>query len=336
MYTICSYIRGKMEMLLHGKDIYNKMNKNMLKWHRIALFGVAFFSLALAVFRTVLTLTAYDSTLGHFTSGFAAEVGFPLLLICATAFTFFIAVLLKSKAPTVALPQSPVLVFASAFTAVCTAAWLLDTAIALLPASMPLTGKILLFLSLLSSVGLIVYAVLCALPSPPAAVRTLAGAATSLFCVFYAMLAYFHTGFTLNSPIKQYDQITFLVLALFFLTESQIFSGKKRPLLYLFFCGAASCLCAADSLPGLVYALVNQTPLLGSAMHDFLLFALFLYTLARFFTLSFPVPAKDEPESDGDKPHGTSGASVPRASYGSEDDPRFDTSAHTTIDFEQK
>lgn len=311
------------------------MKKNILKWHRIALGGVGLFSLVLSVYRTILILTAYDSAIGHFTSGFAASVGFPLMLIFAAAFTFFIAVLLKGKCAVITLPQNPILVFAAAFTAVCACAWLLETAVALIPAPMQTAERILLFLSLLSAIGLIVYAILCALPTAAPATRTLCGAVTAIFCVFYAMLAYFHTGFTLNSPIKQYDQITFLFLALFFLFENQILAGKKRTLLYLFFCGGSACLCAAGSLPGLVYALVNRTPLLGSVMHDFLVFALFLYTLARFFTLSFPVDGEEKTEGPGQDGNNTAHPTTQFTQNG-EDDRRFDTSAHTTIDFGQK
>lgn len=312
------------------------MDKHLLKWHRAAIGGISFFALLSSLLYAFLTLSHYDSSLGHFAPGLLAELFFPLCLIVAIAFAVFVAVLLCGKVSGLSLDNGPLTVFSSAFMAVCGVAWLFDTALALLPGKLQATERILLLLSFLFAIGFVAYAALCAIPGATQKSSTLCGVSAALFCIFYAMLAYFDTTFSMNSPIKQLDLVCFICLALFFLTESQLRNGKNRKLLYLCFCGIAACFCAVDSLPGLIYALVKHQPLVGSVTHDFLLFSLFLYTLARFCTPVFaPLSHRtgDQDDLDGIT---TPGSAAKNAPSPGEQDPRFDTSANTTIDFDQK
>ena len=306
------------------------MKFSVKKLPLFALLGVLLFALLLTVVRTVLALSAYDAVLGHFKAGFFADYGFALFAVLAVIVFLFFVIMTREHTPRVSLESTPFSVLASAFVAIATFAWLLDTLFALVGKTESTAETVLFILTVVSSLGLIAYMATVALSLSNLTLTVGAGMAALLFCIFYAMLAYFNTAFTLNSPIKVLDQVTFLALLLFFMAETRLRLGKRGAGLYLFCAMAALVFSAADSIPGLVYFAAKKTALVGSFMHDFLVLALFLYVLSRLFvTLSQSQPnaeahekavLTEEDKAPGFKP----------------ENPMYDTSAEATIDFDRK
>ncbi|MBQ8907875.1 MAG: hypothetical protein IJY71_04745 [Clostridia bacterium] len=306
------------------------MKLSTKKLHLIALIVALAFALLLTVARTVLVLTAYDPLLGHFAPGFFADYGFALLgAVAVIAFLFFV-IMTRESTPAVSLATAPFQMLASAFVAIASFAWLLDTALSLMGKTATTAETVLLILTLLFAVGVIVYMASTVLSATSLTLTAGAAMATALFSIFYAMLAYFNTAFTLNSPIKILDQVTFLALLLFFLAESRLRLGKRGRAFYLFAAMTALVLTAANSLPGLIYFAAKQSPLVGSFMHDFLVLAFFLYVLSRLLPMLLQAEQSEEHRpkavlTDEDK------APLPRP-----DNPMYDTSAEATIDFDRK
>ncbi len=306
------------------------MKFSVKKLHLFALLGVLLFALLLTVARTVLVLTTYDAVLGHFKPGFFADYGFALFAILGVIVFLFFVIMTREHTPRVSLENTPFSVLASAFVAIAAFAWLLDTLFSLAGKTETTAETVLFILSILSSLGLIAYMASVALSVSHFTLTVAMGMVTLLFCVFYAMLAYFNTAFTLNSPIKVLDQVTFLAFLLFFMAETRLRLGKRGAGLYLFCAMTAILLSAANSIPGLLYFTVKKTALLGSFMHDFLVLALFLYVLSRLIAMlmqnksSAETPEKailtEEDKAPGIKP----------------DNPMYDTSAEATIDFDRK
>ena len=149
---------------------------------------------------------------------------------------------------------------------------------------------------LLSSLGLAGYFVLCALAEGSKTLRTAFGICAILFCVFYILYTYFDTSLVLNSPIKIFDQLTFVVFTLFFILECRFEFGTASNAVYLPVTLLAMTFAASASIPALLYAATQHTALSGSVMHDFMVFAFFLYTASRLFSL---VKASDNADVRG-------------------------------------
>ena len=308
------------------------MKLSAKKLYQGALLIAAFFALLLVILRTVLVLGKYDAALGHFQESFLSSYGYGLCLAIAVIFFLFFAIITRDRAPSPDFSSSPLTLLSSAFAAFAAFVWILDTAIAMLGKTATSTETLLLVLCLLSSLSLIGYmgAVALSRKSLSLSVGTCLGGA--LFCVFYALLAYFNTSFTLNSPIKIFDQMTFLSLLLFFLAEARMRLGKRGAPFYAFSAMTAFVMTAADSLPGLIYFAARENALVGSFMHDFLVFALFLYVLARLVLLSVSFPKEEENKA-------SSAAFLTEqdtAPIKREDNPLYDTSAEATIDFDRR
>ena len=306
------------------------MKLSKKKLHLFAFLAIVLFALILTVSRTVLALVAYDPALGHFESGFFADYGFPLLSVIGVLAALFFVIMTRESTPAVSLETKPLTMLASAFVAIAAFAWLLDTAFALIGKTVTTAETILLVLSLLSSVGLLAYAAVVALSLPSFSLTVGTGMASMLFCIFYAMLAYFNNAFTLNSPIKVLDQVAFVSFLLFFMAETRLRLGKKGAPFYLFTAITAFLLSAADSIPGLIYFAVKKEALVGSFMHDFLVFALFLYILSRLFAMLMQA---EEAEEARPKAVLTEEDTAPRPKS---ENPIYDTSAEATIDFDRK
>ena len=238
--------------------------------------------------RTYALLSHYAPSLGHFDGGFFADVFLPLIYIAAAvAFLLFGALFRESLTGRAYKTTLPTL-FAAGFAAIATVVWLVSFAGEFFSEPhvpvQTVCGILLLCFGAVSAV----YLVLNALPHPPHGATLLTGLGAALFCLAFAFYAYFDTAFTLNSPIKIFDQITFVVLVLFFLAEGRFRQGTMHEALFLPVCMCAVTLCGSAAVSGLIYNAVEQRPLVGIVMHDFLLFGLFLYTLTRLLSFCLP------------------------------------------------
>ncbi len=248
-------------------------------------------SLCAVVLRAVLLLVGYEPSLGHFVPGVWSELFFPLIFVLALAiFSFYAFLLREVKIQEPEADGVPTL-FSAAFGIVATVVWL----ITFIPYLLSLRERqsfsaspilyLLGALLCLSALLLIAFFVFRIYHVGQPAVYPVTAFGAVIFCLLYAFFAYFDSAFTLNSPIKIFDQITFVALALFFLLTCRRTIGRDSIALRLPLSLFCMILTAADSLPNLIYAGVTGKPVFHSVLHDFLVFALFLFVTATALPL---------------------------------------------------
>ena len=255
------------------------MKETVKKPYFILLITALALSLAAAALRTALTLNAFDTALGHFKASAVTDIFLPLLFIFSAIlyaiFSLIIREELSEKKPDVSLPT----VFASAFAAICAAVWMGAQFFEVIRAEgLALPFGILL---LLCAIGLVLYFITAVPSNGASALRVVACICAVLFCVFYLLYSYFDTSFTLNSPVKIFDQLSFISLVLFFLAECRFLFGKIRFTLYAPVALITATLSLSNALPSLVYRIAEGSSLIGTDAHAFLMLAFFLYVAAR-------------------------------------------------------
>lgn len=292
------------------------MNTSSKKVYLSALLiTVAFLFLTMGAY-TYSILFEYDAALGHFEPSLFSSVFLPLLyILAAVVFIVFGAVFrsaLSGREYRMTIPS----IFASGFAALSSAVWLatlLPYAFATDAEGKPLHSMIqIVFWLLLLITALIVIAhlVFSAIPTPPRTPAVLAATLAMLFPVAYAFFAYFDSAFTLNSPIKLLDQVTMLVLLLFFLVEGRMRFGAASETVFLPVTMLTAVLSGAASIGAFLYMAVKGQPLFASVMHDFLFFGFFVLALTRLISFLLPnlvikpeeptvIPATFETESSG-------------------------------------
>ena len=119
------------------------------------------------------------------------------------------------------------------------------------------------------------------------AVHALAAAmSVSLLALFYTLFLYFDYTLPMNADVKIASQTAFLSVALFFLCEARIALDRPMWTLYAAVGMISLLLTVTVAVPDLLYALVRQTPVLDSAIDDFLLLGFAIYILAHFSSLT--------------------------------------------------
>ena len=252
-------------------------------------YAVLSFALCLAaigtVLRTVLLLTDYSESVGQFSSGALSELVFPLIFVLA-AILFagfgFLGRKEMTKGPRcITVP----VVFASAFAAVATTVYVITSVRTVIGTDLP-THRIFGILMLLSAIGLAIYFALSALSAGSSSARVISAILAILFCVFYIAFTYFDSSaLVLHSPIKILNQLSMLVLTVYFILECRFLFGTAHHAVYLPLGLLALTLTASASIPSLIYAAVKGTALTGNVMHDFMMFALFVYVCANLFAV---------------------------------------------------
>ena len=117
-------------------------------------------------------------------------------------------------------------------------------------------------------------------------VHALAAMSTSLLSLFYTLFLYFDYTLPMNADVKIASQTAFLSVALFFLCEARIALDRPMWTLYAAVGMISLLLTVTVAVPNLLYALVRQTPVLDSAIDDFLLLGFAIYILAHFSALT--------------------------------------------------
>jgi hypothetical protein len=260
------------------------------------LIGLTLAVLA-SVFRTVMLLKGYEPNLGQFADTPVSKLFMPLLfvlsIVVAIGFGIFFRSLLSNRSSNQTLPG----IFASALAAMTSLVWLVVLAIEKMKSGLPMgPARILFLLMALFAFSAIAHFIYSALGGSDARLRLFLGAGVAVFCAFYMLFAYFDPAFTLNSPIKIFDQITFFLVALFFLADCRFHVDKISDAAFLPIGMICMVFTAANAAPGLIYAAVSKTALVGNVMHDFLSLALFLYIVARM--LSFPLSVSEQGKQD--------------------------------------
>lgn len=273
------------------------MNYSTKKVYFLSVLIGLVLSVLASLFRSVMLLKGYEPNLGQFADTPANKLFMPLLfvlsIVVAIGFGIFFRSLLSNRSSNQTLPG----VFASALAAMAGFVWLvvliIEKAVSGLPQG---PARILFLLMVIFALSAIAHFVYSALGGSDIRFRLLLGACVAIFCAFYMLFAYFDPAFTLNSPIKIFDQITFFLIALFFLAECRFHVGKISDAAFLPIGMICMVFSSANAAPGLVYAATSGTALVGNVMHDFLSLAFFLYIVARM--LSFPLSVSEQGKQD--------------------------------------
>jgi len=123
--------------------------------------------------------------------------------------------------------------------------------------------------------------------------RASLGLATVVFLSLYAAYLFFSDKLPLNAPNKAIDQITALLLSLFFLYEVRISLGRERWRGYIAFGLIAAMLSAYSSIPSLIIYLAKGIIISDNIYETLLTFALFIYVTARVILTSFLTEKKE-------------------------------------------
>ena len=118
------------------------------------------------------------------------------------------------------------------------------------------------------------------------AVHAFGSMSISLLSLFYTLFLYFDYTLPMNADVKIASQAAFLSVALFFLCEARIALDRPIWTLYTAVGMIALLLTLSVSLPNLLYAIIKPTPVLDSAIDDFLLLGFAIYILAHFSALT--------------------------------------------------
>ena len=118
------------------------------------------------------------------------------------------------------------------------------------------------------------------------AVHAFGAMSISLLALFYTLFLYFDFALPMNADVKIASQAAFLSVALFFLCEARIALDRPVWTLYTAVGMISLLLTLSVALPNLLYAIVKPTPVLDSAIDDFLLLGFAIYIFAHFSALT--------------------------------------------------
>jgi hypothetical protein len=278
--SICDFIR-RTELIMTGKtrSIYS-----------FYLFGAITVTTLVTVLRTIAILRFYEPENGYFSLSSAIPsianwitVGAVLLLLTAV-FT-----LRRKLQVTSVTPHIPTL-FSSAFAGFMLLAFGTFHVASIfreLTSAAPMLQSVIAstLAVVLSFVGVASFVATALRSSEVDPLRASAFSAVVLFCLFYVMYLYFEKRYALNADIKILSQMALLSSAIYFLYEARIALGRPRWAARTAVGMIAMLLTASVSIPNLIFAVARKTPALETPVQDFLLFAFFLYILARLTSL---------------------------------------------------
>lgn len=305
------------------------MNITQKKVYLIALLVSLTFTVLCTGFYIYEVLFHYNPFLGLFDAGMLSEIFLPLLYILAVVvfvvFAFLFRGSLRERAHKTSLPN----MFAAGFAAFSTAVFVISFAIDFFAKQHDTMQNVFGFLLMGFGVIAALYFAHSVSPRASGTHATLLCMGTVLFCLCYAFFAYFDTAFSMGSPLKILDQLTFLVLVLFFLAETRFRFGAICEAFFFPICMTATLLCGAGSITGIVYMAVEGRPLVVLMMRDFLLFGIFLYALTKQISFLIPAfaPAADDEASGAFTPEETGAAPTPSVSPFAQETFDFDTAA---------
>ncbi len=305
------------------------MNITQKKVYFIALLVSLCFTLLCTGFFIYEALFHYDPFLGLFDAGLFSEVFLPLLYILAVVvfavFAFLFRASLRERTHKTSLPN----MFAAGFAAFSTAVFLISFATDYFSRAHSTMQSVFGVLLLVFGVIAALYFAHAVFPRASGTRTTLLCMGTVLFCLCFAFLAYFDTALSMGSSLKIMDQLTFLVLVLFFLAEVRFRFGAISEALFFPICMTATLLCGSLSITGIVYMAVEGRPLVVNMMRDFLLFGIFLYALTKQISFLIPAftPVAEEEEASAFTAEESGAAGTPSVSPFAQETFDFDTSA---------
>lgn len=250
---------------------------------RLCLAAAAMFALSSAVCLYLALTQTYDAVLRHFTAGSVPAAAAAILCV-AGALTAAAAGILCACARCRLSPAPPS--GAAALASTLTAFLLLASFIWSIRAS---AGEPLSPLLIVRLVLMALSAAYFLLLSSEKASGTTAFAFLSLLPILYAffsvLAAYFSGEYGMNAPVKSYDLMMYLSMALFFTGEARVALKRTQSPSYLFFALLCFVLCTAVGGSHLVIALHDTLGHGFSLTDSAVSLSVALFAAARVFSL---------------------------------------------------
>lgn len=242
------------------------------------------FTLAGIILQSAVLFGGYDVDAGYFTGDALLPRLIPILFAAAAAVLFIYALAIRRRISPAPDGRGLTVLFSGAFLAVSLAVSAICTALAI-PA---ITDGYLRFISavaLLAEISSFIYIALTMRGERFPTLRAALSISLTVFALFAAMYLYFDKAMQMNAPVKLLQIGAYLMLACYGLSECRNVIGRKKPALNFFITSLTLVCCGVASIPSILYTAVYNTAAVLSVVGDFVLFAFFLYTLARLLQL---------------------------------------------------
>lgn len=118
-------------------------------------------------------------------------------------------------------------------------------------------------------------------PSPNPKTHAAFGCTLVIWLILYTLAGYFHMNFSINSPLKVYNQIALLSAMLYFLHEVRYSLGRQKPAQHKAFGMAAMLLLATASLPTLLLTFSFRISITSDTIYYLAELAMALYIFTR-------------------------------------------------------
>ena len=255
-----------------GKEVFGMTKKQSDILQYIAVLSVPLFSLVLIILRSALLFRDYNAGSGYYTGQTGLLSAVTAVLVVVLVLLLLPAIALRRDLHMARTGSLPVM-FGSAFFAFVLVAGAVATVI-----SLPgVENRYVLFFALAATLFALGYAVYMALSLPGREPRGSARGFLSLCgafgALFAAMLLYFDDTTQMNHPLKAFQLLSFLALALFCLSEGRHMLSRTVPGLHFYVTAAAVLLTGSAAVPDLLYGIVHNTTPMLSGVLDFTLLA---------------------------------------------------------------
>lgn len=274
------------------------MTKRAKLFLQIGVLAVPVLAFIAVLLHSVVLFRDFDAESGYYAAASPLPQALSIYLAVCGLILLVYTLAMRKKFPEPTYENTPSALFATAYLAVTMAVTTVcclfalptfaesDAAAAAATGVAPFPfNSIFAVLAAISAFVSLFYAALMLWKDAPLRLR----AGTSVGPVFYALSAtlylYFDRTVQMNHPQKVFQLFTLLLICCYALSECRHRIGRAKPA-FAFFIGSCTLIVSATyAIPNLVYTLLHHETLVLSTVGDFVIFAFFLYILARHLQL---------------------------------------------------
>lgn len=242
----------------------------------LALLGIILQSVALFV--------SYDPSSDYYVGTFRLPAFLPLFFGCVGLLLLIYTLAIRRRIPAAPNENTLTVYFSGAFLILALTVAALCTVFSL-PAQEDIYLRVLAIGAAVTAFASFIYMALVLRKDRLCRLRSALSVAPVLFALISAMYLYFDKSLQMNAPYKLLQIFAYLLLACYGLSECRNMIGRAKPALNFFVSSVTAVACACASLPTVIYTAVRQESAGLSIAGDFVLFAFFLYILARILQL---------------------------------------------------
>ncbi len=242
----------------------------------------------------------YDTAIRHFTQGAALPLIPAVLCVIGTALAFVPAIAAAAKKNSCAPMQSasPAIFAATLLGFLLFASFIMDIR-ALTDAGLSWFARILPAMGGLSAFYFLAIATRKE-NSAPSPIPALLSLIPILYAFLSVMDTYFDASYAMNAPLKSYELMMYLSMALFFAAEARLTLGRQKAAAYCLFSGLCLVLCGTVGTAELITSLISAE--YGfSLMESASSLVCAVFAAVRLFTLDEIPPAPVEAEEAADE-----------------------------------